>query len=250
MQRLLITIPILVVMLSGCGNKPTDLTGPGDGTLDSTVLDSDGDGFSDDAEVSGVPGTDPFDATDNPNNVRDTDGDGCSDYDELTLDGSCDNDPNTPVSGTCDVAYYNSEFSYGFDLPLGADLNITDIPNTLFAAGWTVDRGHDIVQISPFVQFMQGISVSLSDLVDELNSLRADAGAVFLADLLITLSNGDAGNLSIYMDPTMDPIGVITYSVMTIKHGRNYTVLAIVIDDLAHSTDAVLTEVVSSLCVD
>ncbi len=102
MQRLLITIPLLVVMLPGCGNTPTDLGGPGDGTLGSTVVDSDGDGFSDDVENNSNPGTDPFDATDNPNNVRDTDGDGCSDYDELTLDGSCDNDPNTPVSEAFD----------------------------------------------------------------------------------------------------------------------------------------------------
>jgi len=49
MQRLLITISLLVVVLSGCGSTPTDLAGPGDGTLDSTVVDSDGDGFSDDA---------------------------------------------------------------------------------------------------------------------------------------------------------------------------------------------------------
>lgn len=67
----------------------------GDGP-DGRVLDSDGDGFSDDDEINFTPGTDPFDATDNPNNVRDTDGDGCSDYDELTFDGFCDNDPNTP----------------------------------------------------------------------------------------------------------------------------------------------------------
>ncbi len=94
MQRLLITIPFVVVMLPGCGNTPADLTGPGGGTLGATVLDSDGDGFSDDVEINSIPGTDPFDPTDNPNNVRDTDGDGCSDYEELTLVGFCNNDPN------------------------------------------------------------------------------------------------------------------------------------------------------------
>ena len=103
MHRLLITIPLLVVMLPGCGSTPTELVpSVPDTTLspaaltDDGVLDSDGDGFSDDVENNSNPGTDPFDATDNPDNVRDTDGDGCSDYDELTLDGFCDNDPNTP----------------------------------------------------------------------------------------------------------------------------------------------------------
>jgi hypothetical protein len=82
-------------MLPGCGNTPTGLTGPGDGTLGGTVLDSDGDGFSDDEEINFIPGTDPFDATDNPNNVRDTDGDGCSDFDELNFIGFCDGNPFT-----------------------------------------------------------------------------------------------------------------------------------------------------------
>jgi len=59
------------------------------------AVDSDGDGFSDAEEINGVPGTDPNDPTDNPDNVRDTDGDGCSDFDEINFDGFCDNDPNT-----------------------------------------------------------------------------------------------------------------------------------------------------------
>lgn len=59
-------------------------------------IDSDGDGFSDADEVLSLPGTDPFDPTDNPNNVRDTDGDGCSNFDEINFEGFCDNDPNTP----------------------------------------------------------------------------------------------------------------------------------------------------------
>jgi serine protease len=59
------------------------------------AVDSDGDGFSDQAEIDGRPGTDPNDATDNPNNVRDSDGDGCSDFDESNFANFCDNNPNT-----------------------------------------------------------------------------------------------------------------------------------------------------------
>lgn len=85
----LMTLVVLACFAHGCGAAPGS-------TLGSGLVDSDGDGFSDDVEINGVPGTDPFDATDNPNNVRDTDGDGCSDYDELNFTGFCDNDPNTP----------------------------------------------------------------------------------------------------------------------------------------------------------
>lgn len=59
-------------------------------------LDSDNDGFSDEEEIVSTPGTDPFDPSDNPLNVRDTDGDGCSDFDEINFDDFCDNDPNSP----------------------------------------------------------------------------------------------------------------------------------------------------------
>jgi hypothetical protein len=92
----------------GCG---ATVTAPGPTQLNSSEpnptrpappVDSDGDGFSDDKEINGTPGTDPNDPTDNPNNVRDSDGDGCSDYDELNFDGFCDNDPNTPVDSDGD----------------------------------------------------------------------------------------------------------------------------------------------------
>lgn len=58
-------------------------------------LDSDGDGFPDDVETLGIPGTDPNDPTDTPDSPRDTDGDGCSDFDETEF-GFCNGDPLTP----------------------------------------------------------------------------------------------------------------------------------------------------------
>lgn len=127
-------IAYVLLLLAGCGTGvgvPVDSTagnsstgspsatrrdGDGDGIFDSSdacpetpngagvdasgcalsQLDSDSDGFSDADEILFTPGTDPFDPTDNPNNVRDTDGDGCSDFDELNFDGFCDNNPNSP----------------------------------------------------------------------------------------------------------------------------------------------------------
>lgn len=253
MQRLLITIPLLVVMLPGCGNTPTDLTGPGDGTLGSTVVDSDGDGFSDDVENNSNPGTDPFDATDNPNNVRDSDGDGCSDYDELNSDGFCDNDPNSPVSGPCDVRFYNSDFGYGFDLPIGADLtNLDDKQNFLFNASWALDAGPDTVHIHTLVQDLSGTEpVSLADFVELLYSSEKDNGYVFLTETPITLSNGDTGSLSIIVAGGESAIPVVMYRVITIKHGgRTYVVSGTEAEEyLTASTDALLTDIVLSLCV-
>ena len=111
------TLAASLVILAGCdAQAPPDNQSPGGGLEDSTLiddststddstpvddgaLDSDGDGFSDDEEINGLPGTDPYDPTDNPDNVRDTDGDGCSDFDELNFAGFCNNDPNVPVGG-------------------------------------------------------------------------------------------------------------------------------------------------------
>lgn len=80
------------------GPSPEDIDGPVIDPGSDGPLDSDGDGFSDDDEIISVPGTDPFDPTDNPDNIRDTDGDGCSDFDELNFAGFCNNDPDVPSS--------------------------------------------------------------------------------------------------------------------------------------------------------
>ncbi len=95
--------PLLLVVLQGCSGAPANPDAPpsSDDDLESTIVDSDsdGDGFPDDEEINGIPGTDPFDPTDNPDNVRDTDGDGCSDFDESNFIGFCNNDPDVPSTG-------------------------------------------------------------------------------------------------------------------------------------------------------
>ncbi len=92
---------VCLLLLSGCGSTIT-----GNSTTENNnppfagapiPIDSDRDGFSDSEEINGVPGTDPFDASDNPDNVRDSDADGCSDFDELNISEFCDNNPNTPL---------------------------------------------------------------------------------------------------------------------------------------------------------
>ncbi len=109
----LFALPVLTVGCGGTAASPDDTlpstvedddgqNSPDDPDTDGQsgdALDSDGDGFPDDEEISGIPGTDPFDPDDNPDNVRDTDGDGCSDFEELNFAGFCDNDPNSPDGG-------------------------------------------------------------------------------------------------------------------------------------------------------
>ncbi|NOT02107.1 MAG: hypothetical protein HOP29_15955 [Phycisphaerales bacterium] len=69
----------------------------GGGGSGRTNLDSDGDGFTDNEETNAVPGSDPMNPDDTPDNPIDTDGDGCSDYDESNFEGFCDGNPNTPT---------------------------------------------------------------------------------------------------------------------------------------------------------
>ncbi len=279
MQRLLITIPLIVLMLPGCGNTPTDLTGPGDGTLggtvvdsdvdtddggindipdtdedgteDSVVLDSDGDGFSDDLENGSNPGTDPFDPTDNPNNVRDTDGDGCSDYDELTLDGSCDNDPNTPTSGTCDVAYYNSDFDYGFDLPPLAILREEsyDTPGFPFTAWWTLDFSGSVIGFFDHVQEVHP-SVVLDVLVADISEIERDRGSEILVELPIILSSGDPAYLLIFVGPPSPDLWT-SYIVYTRIDDNlvSWASAQMRSDEVTESADLLMREVVLSLCV-
>ncbi len=71
---------------------------PGLAGTPSSLVDSDGDGFSDAEEFNSTPGSDPCDATDTLVRPRDSDGDGCSDFDERTFPGICDGNPFTPIS--------------------------------------------------------------------------------------------------------------------------------------------------------
>ncbi len=248
MKRMRLTFPGLLllvgvmVVVHGCGNVPGD-TGEPNGGSGGGVLDSDGDGFSDDEEINGTPGTDPFDPTDNPNNVRDTDGDGCSDYDELNFDGFCDGDPNTPVSGTCDVAYYNSDFGYGFDLPSQA-FSTPSVPLSLFDASWGL-----VLDSTPFV-FQTSVadaeSYTLMAFVDAWVRDRESLGAEFLVKKGVVLANGDAAYLDVY-EMDLDTF----YEVRTRQDDTLYQLWVIVTsDDLTDAIDAWLTDIVLSVCVD
>ncbi len=109
----------------------------------STALDSDGDGFSDEQEQTGIPGSDPLNPNDTPENPIDSDGDGCSDFDETHFVGFCDANPNTD-GGSSDT-----------------DPIIVEDPDTAFTFSLTVARHAD---------------VSFSD--SQIDAQFADAGAI------------------------------------------------------------------------
>jgi len=232
----------------GCGAtvtvpSPDPDLGP-DETLDEIILDSDGDGFSDELEINSITGTDPDDPTDNPNNIRDTDGDGCSDFDELNFPNFCDNDPYT---STCQTTYYNADMGYGFDLPPDAVLErANDAAGFLFNAGWSVYTEDGGFGAFTNVQDIDD-SWTLTAFAEAANQMMRDDGGEFLVEELYVLSNGNIGHLSVW-----DYQGVgITYRVLTLKDGLKFESSAIVpANQFTNTTDVAASEIVTSLCVD
>jgi hypothetical protein len=57
---------VALVFPLGCGGTPAGSPPSDNSVLGDSIVDSDGDGFSDDSEVNYIPRTDPLDATDTP----------------------------------------------------------------------------------------------------------------------------------------------------------------------------------------
>ncbi len=88
--------------------------------------DSDGDGYTDNEEVTNSPPTDPYDSFDSPSHVIDSDDDGCSDYGETTF-GHCDGNPNTPPPSPVSLS---GSVSVGGNLVLDGDTSDPNNPLT------------------------------------------------------------------------------------------------------------------------
>ena len=129
----LLTVVAPLMVGQGCDPVPIP-TAP-----DPVADDTDGDGFSNDAETNGNPPTDPFDPADNPDNVQDSDGDGCSDYEESTL-GRCDGDPNTGSGGSGQTVTIGGMLAVGENLVIDGD---TKDPTNPASA----NNGPDLTQV-------------------------------------------------------------------------------------------------------
>jgi hypothetical protein len=246
-----VLLPLMLGQSSagGCGAAVTvpnsnSNAGP-NGNLNETLVDSDGDGFSDDVEINGTPGTDPNDPTDNPNNVRDSDGDGCSDYDELTRPNSCDNDPNTPLT-VCDTTYYNAEYRYGFDLPTDSIDGGDEDKGMLFSHHWThTISGNVLVLIGTWVN--DDPLQSLEGWVNGENQLEEASGSKIEDAFPYSLGDGRDGYLTVLIQNT----GLVAYRLDSNKGRLVYTVLALIdgadYTDYAHNF---IMSVLDSLCIE
>jgi len=213
-------------------------------TVTDSFVDSDGDGFSDETEINGTPGTDPIDSTDNPASVRDSDGDGCSDYDEINFPNFCDNDPNT---SSCYAAYYHPEFRFGFDLPSNAELRDTTINEGLivYSLIWVIILDGRILSVS--VRIVQDPLQALEDWVNGKNDINAAIGHTILEAFPFTLASG----VEAYFTSAIGPLGSAVYLVDVIANGYAYELSAAFPESLpSDSASAFMIAILDSLCVD
>ncbi len=166
----------------------------------------------------------------------------------LPIDGTNPTD-SAVVVGTCNTAYYNSDFGFGFDLPSLATLErFDDQQDFLFFAGWFF--GSDMTFLVA-VQDLPESTVSFGEdalavWIERARVAVAGQGGTIVVDMEVTLANGDAGHILI---STIQGI-LGSYQVFTIKRDQSFSVGATVGLPVSESDDALLTEVVLSLCVD
>lgn len=243
-----IVVPLILGQspAGGCGARvpvPSDTdTGP-DGTLNETIVDSDGDGFTNEDEIANTPGTDPNDPTDNPDSVHDADADGCSDYDELHYENFCDNNPNT-TTGSCKTNYYNDHF--GFDLPPNSELRDSgeNEGNVVLHSYWLVLFEKQYIGVS--IRVVEEPPVSLADWVASGNELCESSGSEIIEVHAYTLSDGTPA----YFTSTIGPVGAV-YRLDVIANGFAYQL------ETSHGHDEppgnvslIMMSILDSFCVD
>lgn len=173
--RILIPAIMLTFIGFGCFGSGGVVGGGGTGTL----VDSDGDGFSDIEERNGIPGTDPSDPQDTPLNPIDTDGDGCSNYDELNFINFCDNNPDSPGSTPVDP---NTENTFNLTVARHVDQEFTDAEVDSFLSSATTllnQDNADCPDVPASVVFARNGSLSTFNIGGSVVTSEADLNAIF-----------------------------------------------------------------------
>ncbi len=144
-----------------------------------TLVDSDGDGFSDIEERNGIPGSDPNNANDTPANPIDTDGDGCSDYDELNFINFCDNNPQSPGSSPADPDADNL-FNLTVARHVGQPFTESGV-DEVFASATSLltQQDNDCPDVVASVTFQRDGSLSTFDIGDPVITRESDLDAIF-----------------------------------------------------------------------
>ncbi len=171
-QRLVLLATVALVVTGFC----TGCVGGG-GT--GTLIDSDGDGFSDVVERNGIPGSDPTDPQDTPVNPIDTDGDGCSNFDELNFINFCDNNPSSPGSTPADP---NTENEFNLTVARHIEQEFTDTQVDSFLASATTllnQDNTDCPDVPTAVSFQRDGILTTFDIGNPVVTSEADLEAIF-----------------------------------------------------------------------
>jgi hypothetical protein len=146
----------------------------------------------------------------------------------------------------CATAYFDNEFNYGFDLPADAELIRTkNESNSLTNSLWTITESGALINIITRVQAASQ-HASLATVVSFANDLSVSAGADLISEEEVTLSNGGEGfQIIIRFD------GLTAFRVQALSDARLFHVEAVV-EESARTADmdAVLSEIVLSLCIE
>ncbi len=176
---------------------PTDPNDPDD--YPGNVKDSDADGFGDYEEINGTPGTDPYDPEDNPAQVKDSDGDGCSDWDELYRENACDNNPFTDINPVGHTVTVRGALSVPDTLLIDGDTN--DLNNPLISNDTIAEA-----QVVPNPCTIGGYLGPLQTYTDTRDVYLVQMAAGQIATLLLADPSTNDFDLYLYSEAGGDPL--------------------------------------------
>lgn len=180
----------------------------------------------------------------------------------MPVDGTNPADSSNVVVA-CNTAYYNSDFGFGFDLPLTATFRDQGSdPAFLFDAWWFLQTpGVEAAiktNVAEFPDSLAGLDDEaklLSWADSHYESYSASPNTEFFMDTSGTLSNGDLGYMVMMFTDVNSVYGaenrIVLYEVATVKYNRIYWLRGFTFEDVfTDTTHEVLSDMVASLCVD
>ncbi len=152
------------------------------------------------------------------------------------------------VVGTCNTAYYNSDFRFGFDLPPNAESGETtsNEGNIVFRSDWSFMFEGRILSVQVLIAEDPG--VPLADWV----ALSIETFVTILGEQLLevfpfTLADGT----NAYFYSVISSLGLTIYKVDVIANGYAYRLATLFPDSVpTDAANAYMITILDSLCVD